>query len=409
MNWRLCIWIAINGLIGSALLIKSQAQQLPGPLPVMDIARYEIEDTIALRPGYPGYVHLQVPYAKPEIMNPGVIDMAMVGQIREVELVFTRYPEDFTAWRTDYDTLLGNRFKALYELLPGLADRRDIQYRLLLQKGLKTEAEAKTWFHGWRLHLEPDPGPRLDSLIEEFPDMKRVAKLAFNGPLPDSSIYKILERNPDWGRKLVVMDWTSSMYDNGGVLLNWYLQQASKGKDEISDVVLFNDGNQTPHGRKQIGRTGGIYQGKPQDVLGLIKLMGKVADAGLGGDPAENDIEALLKATTRLDSFDSVVLVPDRKSSIRDIRLLTRLEYPVHIVLFRLADIRDVGLGASGKYRRNHRVHPHYLTLASMTKGTLHTEEQDLTELYLVPVGGEVRIGDQFYIKKENGTFKSKR
>ena len=138
----------------------------------------------------------------------------------------------------------------------------------------------------------------LDSLVKEYPDMKRVARLSFKCPLPDSSIYKILERHPDWGRKLVVMDWTSSMYDNGGVLLNWYLQQASESKDEITDVVLFNDGNQTPHTQKKSGRTGGSYQGKPEDIFGLIKLMGQVADAGLGGDPAENDSEALLKATT---------------------------------------------------------------------------------------------------------------
>lgn len=382
-------------------------QLLPPDLGREIIPKYVSIEDAPIGPERGGIIHLEVPYAKSKILNPGAFPADQSARIRQVELLFTHYPADFESWRTDYDTLLAARFEALYHLIPGLAESPGVQYKLLMQEGARNEPEAMEYFHGWRLHLAPAASPGVDSLLEEFPRMKRVARLAFKGPLPDSSIFKVLQRHPEWGRKLVVMDWTSSMYDNGGVLLNWYLSQAAAG--EITDVVLFNDGNQTPHGRKKIGQTGGIYQGKPADVEGLIQLMGQVAKAGLGGDPAENDIEALLKATARLDSFDSVVLVPDRKSSIRDLRLLTRLRHPVHIVLFRLEDIRDVGLGATGKLRRNHWVHPHYLTLAAMTKGTLHTEDQELLDLHSLPAGAKVTIGDQIYIKTEKGTFKSAR
>ena len=136
----------------------------------------------------------------------------------------------------------------------------------------------------------------------------------------------------------------------------------------------------------------------------------KVRRAGLGGDPAENDIEALIRSIRSLkEDYEEIVLIPDRNSSIRDIRLLRYLDRPIRIVLFQNKKTRSVGLGGTGELEENHYVHPHYLTLASLTKGSIHTSGRDIYDLADMKHGESIRFGRFHYIKQKNGTFKQLR
>jgi hypothetical protein len=260
------------------------------------------------------------------------------------------------------------------------------------------------------LHWEPlplpsGPSPSLKKLIAEEPDGKAFSHIVY-GDLPrlsDSSVYKVWERNPGWDSLLVVMDWTISMYQNGASVLRWHREHLRQHR--LHHLVIFNDGDGRPHGAKQIGRTGGVHYGKPDSIDQVIELMVKVKKAGLGGDAPENDLEALLKASKNLESYDELVLIPDRNSSIRDLGLVRYLDHPVRIVLFNNPKIRSSGLGGPDRWVENPWIHPHYLTLASLSGGSIHTERQDILGLAELKAGETFTYRGLKYLKKENGAF----
>lgn len=359
--------------------------------------------------GGEGHIALQFAYAQPFILNQeDYKEWAQRSKVKYIELVYTKYPENFADWRTDHDWLLQQRFLALYQLDSTLFETSDIRWRLVLQTACKTEPEAEQFFHGFVLHIEPKPDTTVFAIADTAPEMAPLIREIIFGPLKDSSIYHVLDRHPQWTNKLVVMDWTASMYKNGAATMNWHRKQLDE--QAIQHLVLFNDGNRTPHGLKRLGKTGGIYHIQPTELSEVLELMLKVRRAGLGGDPAENDIEALIRSIRSLkNDYGEIVLIPDRNSSIRDIRLLRYLDRPIRIVLFRNKKSRSVGLGGTGELVENHYIHPHYLTLASLTKGSIHTSGRDIYDLADIKAGEFVRFGTYRYIKQKNGSFKQVR
>lgn len=380
--------------------------RLPDSVEIRETLVYPTRLTESRMLGTGGHISLRFPYASPIIQNPEAWLLGQGYEVVGVDLVFTKYPEDFQTWRTNYGWLLEHRLRALYALDSTLfAPNRSLRWRYVLQTECKTEPEAEEFFHGLVLFLRPQPpGKELDSLREAYPELKSVVRQIFQGPLKDSTIYQVLETHPEWQQKLVVMDWTASMYDNGAALMNWHRKQlASTG---IQHLVLFNDGNWKSHHLKRIGKTGGIYHIEPTDLEAVISLMGEVMKNGLGGDPAENDLEALLRASKSLPSYQEVILIPDRNSSIRDIRLLPLLKVPVRIILFRNGVEQQVGLGARDTPQENRWIHPHYLTLAAMTNGSIHTFEREFTKLHQMKKGEILTYGHFRYQKQRNGSFR---
>lgn len=412
------------GLVLILVLTKLQAQNPSLNLPVLpDI--YEI-------PFFEGtsdkgeIVVLQVPYAKPNIVNPGALEGVDPRRVESVELIYTRYPYKFEDWLTDHDWLLESRWEALHELIPEIFDRVDIEWSYVLQTDCPSEPEAMRMFHGFVLHLgppikeseevppsaiakaEPDtsvPSKEFLKLVEEDDDLKPLNAVVFDSefPLKDSTIYYVMKRHPAWQDMLVVMDWTSSMYENGASVVRWYRDHIDRKR--LRHLVLFNDGNNKHYKHKRIGKTGGIYYSRTDDIERLLLTMAKVKRRGTGGDPAENDVEALLVGTYKLKSYGDVILIPDRNSSIRDIKLLTKLRVPVRIVLFKLNEQAQSSWGALGIKGENTWIHPHYLTLASKTKGSIHTHNWDIKRLHLMRPGQKIRLGVFAYQKKEDGSF----
>ena len=257
---------------------------------------------------------------------------------------------DREAWRTDYDWLLENRFKALYEIAPGLFEQSRIKWTYVLQTGCKNEIQAKNYFHGFIIRSSLKSSRKIAQIIAQDSTIQPLANIIF-GDVPrlsDSSAYLVFERHPEWKDMLVIMDWTASMYTNRASVLNWHRKHLDQ--KAIKYLILFNDGNRTPHVNKKIGKTGGIYRIDPYDFEAILDGMLKVKQSGLGGDPAENDMEALLKSTRFLKDYGEVVLLPDRNSSMRDFKLMPYLDKPVRIVLFSLGKTKQVGLGAKKGY-----------------------------------------------------------
>jgi hypothetical protein len=333
--------------------------------------------------------------------------------VLQIELVFTRYPVDFNAWRTDYDWLLEQRLRSLFALDSALFEQEKIQWKYILQTDPQNEPDCMDFFHGfiisWSPYIRPDvPSDSLKIMIEENEDGKMLTDIiyGFSGKLKDSSVYQVFLRHPEWSNMLVVMDWTSSMYQNGASVMRWHREHLEK--QAIRHLAIFNDGNGKPHGAKLIGRTGGIYFCQPNNIDDVIHTMVKAKEATLGGDAPENDMEALVKASRRLKDYTELVLIPDRNSSIRDIQLIRYLNKPVHIILFNGPRVRVSGLGVSGEWMIDEWIHPHYLTLASLSGGTIHTATRDLANLAEMKAGDSVKFGIHEYVKLENGVFQRK-
>ncbi|MEM8888752.1 MAG: hypothetical protein AAGD28_12280 [Bacteroidota bacterium] len=420
-------------LILSSFLLKGQNSfPFPEDIEIVEQPIYPIPEQQIINSGK--VLLIQMAYARDQVLNMEDVENALWDQVYSVDLVFTKYPEDTSKWRTNYDVLMRGRLASLHRLDTSLFHKEDIKWRYVLQTECKTEPEAMQYFHGFVLRLEPgrpledipeeiveevkverkprrpryiQPSDSLPDFLKEHPEMEEIASIIYGkvGKLKDSSVFRIMRRHPEWKDMLVVMDWTASMYINRATVLNWYRRQTDQ--DRIKHLVFFNDGNWTPHGGKKIGKTGGIYHSRPYDFDKILRLMYKVRKNGLGGDPAENDIEALLVASRSLSDYQDIIFLPDRNTSIRDLKLLLRLKKPIRILLFRNKKVKQRGVGRnSGKLVANNYIHPHYLTLASFTGGSIHTDTRDLYHLDELKAGDTVRFGRYEYKKQPNGTFR---
>lgn len=405
----------------------------PKNIELVELPVYQMPPQQLIKQGK--YLLIQMAYAKYQILNLEDTKNALWDQVQSVDLIFTKYPADTSKWRTNYQELMNGRLQALYGLDTSIFNNKEIKWRYVLQTACKTEPEAMQYFHGFLLRMEPgrplteeeegeikeeivekpvrkrprylQPSDSLPDFLKDHPEMEEIASIMYGkvNQLKDSSVFDVMKRHPEWKNMLVVMDWTASMYVNRASVMNWYRRQMNE--EVIRHLVFFNDGNWTPHGGKKIGRTGGIYHARPYDYDKVLRLMYKVRKNGLGGDPAENDIEALLVSSRNLSGYREIIFLPDRNTSIRDLKLLTRLKMPVRIILFRNKKVKQRAVGRnSGKLVANHYIHPHYLTLASFTGGSIHTDRRDVYDLQSYKAGDTISFGKYKYQKQKNGTFR---
>lgn len=305
---------------------------------------------------------LEMDYAQFDIQQEQIdrwSDIAQTHRAYEIDLVFTLYPKDIKRWRTNYDELLRNR---IYTLLAADSTLRDegIRWNMILQTKCETEEEAKDYFHGFVIKYRPKR-VRIIERVTSPKDLK--ALITGQARTRDSTVLKVMDRNPHWRNMLIVADWTGSMYKYGAQLLLWHKHILSKSSDShVRHFVFFNDGNKRSTAHKVVGRTGGVFHAKSTELPEIVKTMLYVMRKGNGGDTPENDIEALLTGIQYLEQYEDVILIADNKSDIRDFELLDKLDRPIRIIL----------CGVKGA------IHPHYLELAFRTGGSIHTLEHDL-------------------------------
>jgi hypothetical protein len=203
-------------------------------------------------------------------------------------------------------------------------------------------------------------------------------------------IFNVLKRNKQFKSKLIVADLTGSMYPYAQQISTWLKLQFLK--DSTSQhFVFFNDGDKKKDIDKKIGATGGVYYCRAKSVDALIASMELTIKKGTGGDAPENPIEAIIYGLNKSGKVDDVILIADNWAKVRDIKMLVRVKVPVRVVL-------------CGVYE-GMEINEDYLNIAYKTKGSLHTIEQDITDLMKQSTGKKFNINGVDYIIK-NGSVK---
>jgi len=203
-------------------------------------------------------------------------------------------------------------------------------------------------------------------------------------------VLKVFERNKIWKSKLIVVDLTGSMYPYAQQISTWL--KLYFVKDTTSQhFAFFNDGDRKRDEDKKVGATGGIYTCKARSVEDLIATMDLTIKKGQGGDAPENVIEAMLLGTNKGGKVEDIVLIADNWAPVRDLKMLPRVKVPVHVIL-------------CGVYE-GMEINADYLNIAYKTKGSVHTIEQDITDLMKQTTGKKFNINGVDYIIK-NGNVK---
>ena len=205
--------------------------------------------------------------------------------------------------------------------------------------------------------------------------------------LRDSTIIKILDRNDDWADMVVVADMTGSMFPYMGQMIIWFKLNFDLGR--VRYFCFFNDGDKKRDEEKKVGQIGGIHTFEARDFKTLKHNMEEVIKAGTGGDAAENNVEALIKAQSTFRNYKQLVMIADNTSRVKDLKYITRVKKPVKIIL--------CGVGEDG-------INPDYLKIAKVTKGSIHTLTSDIKNISNVQEGGTITI-EGFTYRLVNGNF----
>lgn len=204
-------------------------------------------------------------------------------------------------------------------------------------------------------------------------------------------VYKVLARNPKWRKTLIVTDLTASMYPYAKEINTWLKLHFMKDTAQ-QYFVFFNDGDNKRDADKKIGITGGIYVCKAKTTEDLVNTMKLTIKKGEGGDSPENVVEAILTGLKKVRKPDNIILIADNWAKVRDLSLITRVKVPVRVIL-------------CGVYE-GMEINTDYLNIAYKTKGSIHTIEQDITELINQTSGKSFNINGFDYIIK-NGSIRA--
>jgi hypothetical protein len=149
--------------------------------------------------------------------------------------------------------------------------------------------------------------------------------------LPDTMVLHTLNQIRSLKKYALVQDVTGSMSPYTIQVLIW-LQMKPHLMQE-GRFLFFNDGDNMPDEWKLPGKTGGLYlvQHTGFDTLKsvLYRSMGK----GTGGDLAENNVEAILKAIEVYPEADTILMFGDNQAPVKDIRLISKVNRPVNVLL----------------------------------------------------------------------------
>jgi hypothetical protein len=201
----------------------------------------------------------------------------------------------------------------------------------------------------------------------------------------DSIVTNVLNRN-NWKDMLVITDVTGSMSPYTAQWMTWLKLNFKKRPTKMH--VFFNDGNWTYDRDKVAGKTGGIYTVEANTEADIYNTAFETMRNGGGSDMPENNIEATLRGIEQCSDCGDVVMIADNWATPRDLAFLNQVKRPVKVIV----------CGSWGG------INTKYLDLARATGGSVHTMEEDLTNLAKLSEGETINIGTQKFIIK-NGKF----
>lgn len=195
---------------------------------------------------------------------------------------------------------------------------------------------------------------------------------------PDSVVTTVLRRNSSWNNFMLVCDVTGSMSPYTAQI--FAAMPAVIENRRCKGVLFFNDGDKKTTDKKKMLHVGGLYSTTALRLDSVYYTAQKCMNMGDGGDTPENNVEALLRAE-QMNPGGELVMIADNWASPRDLEECDKINSPVHIILCS---------ARSG-------VNPDYLFLARVTNGSVHTRDQDITNLGSMKEGEEVKIGVQTF------------
>lgn len=217
--------------------------------------------------------------------------------------------------------------------------------------------------------------------------------ITFDAELEDTitnTVFKVFTRNPKWKKNIIVTDLTSSMYPYAKQINTWLKLYFLKDTAQ-QYFVFFNDGDKKKDTEKKIGSTGGIYICRAKTCDELVNTMKLTIKKGEGGDNPENVIEAILAGIKKIRKPDNIILIADNWAKVRDLSLLSRIKIPVRVILCGVFEGMEINTD--------------YLNIAYKTHGSIHTIEQDITELINQTSGKKFNINGFDYIIKNGNVI----
>ncbi|WP_460969108.1 hypothetical protein [Spirosoma migulaei] len=226
----------------------------------------------------------------------------------------------------------------------------------------------------------------LPHLIAFSPEETAIKQQMITGDFGiDSTSYRVLDRNlRTWPDAVVVCDFTTSMYPYTTQLFAWFRKNARN--PAIKGMVFFTDCDSLGQQTRPGGPAGRMFVTRERDpAKALPILLDAARNTTRNNDDAENDIEALLFAQQTFPEAKHLILLADNISTVKDIALLSKVKKPVHVVL----------CGTTGS-DTTRAFQPDYYRIASHTKGSVHTLEDDLTPSLLSRTT-TLRVGSHYY------------
>jgi len=335
-------------------------------------------------------IFLKNGYASSVLQTPGQWPLKQKSLfVKEINIIFTKYPKEKNFWNTNYYDLLAERLKNLFILDPALNDSR-ISYSLVLQTACNSEAEAKEMLHGIEIVYQLGERGKEENLLEEpdfidslylnqdslngIRDLDKARKFVKKSKAVDTVVLEGLDLFNFTDSLLVVIDVTGSMAPYYSQVTLWAARNFYPGHY----YVLFNDGGNRS---LPIGKTGGYEDGRVESVTQLIKLFKKASSLrGKNREFAENDIEGLLVGINAFPENKGVILLADNNACIRDYSIMHQITRPVHII-------------PCGGITLN----PQFLNLAQYTGGSVFWLDQRINDWPTLCNGDIFNLGDDKY------------
>jgi len=262
--------------------------------------------------------------------------------VKEVRIIFTKYPANKSFWNTNYYELLAKRLQSVFALDTNL-NNSTINYTLVLQTQCTTDEEAKSMLHGIEIVYEVGIKPKLEDEVVEviFADTLSIINQDSLTKVRDrDKAYKFYKKSKtentlvlDGLNKLKEKDSLLIIIDCTGSMSPYYSQVSLWASENFSPnhyYVMFNDGGSR---LLPLGKTGGYEDGRVRSVAELIKLLKKASSVkGANKEQAENVIEGILVGIKSFPENNGIILIADNLACVRDYKLLGNISTPINII-----------------------------------------------------------------------------
>jgi hypothetical protein len=342
--------------------------------------QFRFKDTVKIdkyTPAENGFSHLKIKMKPGEydILNPQDIEFLKQQTVVGVDLVYSDYPEG-----ADFTELNRMRLLELYQHLPEAFNSGIIDWNLVMQTGVAKTGGIQNYFHGFVVYYRPMP---------TFEEEKKIIQAVVDGkkPLDDSTLVKVFDRQKTWKDMLVVCDVTGSMSPYTAQILFWI--KSNQKMKTFKQIVFFNDDEEKSTNQATKEDPTGMWTietSKADKVIDVaIEAMNK-------GNHIENNLEAVCYAIKKYpENKKNIVMIADNWEDPCDMKLIEFLKSQgvvLHIVVCGVTD----------------RLNTLYLDLAYATGGSVHTMEEDLTNIATIGEGKSFKLAGMKF-KMTGGRF----